>query len=159
MKKFSKAQEEMMGFVLIVVIIAIFILIFVAFMISRPEKQAVESFEAESFVQSLLQFTTDCEDNLEFLSIESLINKCKNQEKCLDQRNTCEVLEKDIKEIISKSWGLQNSPIKGYSLVIISNKQEFLKFQEGNSTSNSVGTVQSFVRSGNPTEINFEVFY
>ena len=159
MKKFSKAQEEMMGFVLIVVIIAIFILIFVAFMISRPEKQAVESFEAESFVQSLLQYTTDCRDNLEFLSIESLINKCQKKEKCLDERDTCNVLEKNIKEIISKSWDIQNSPIKGYSLAILSNKQELLKVQEGNSTSNSIGAVQSFVRSGIPTEINFEVFY
>lgn len=155
----KKAQEEMIGFVLIVIIVAIFILIFMGFMISRPEKQAVESFEAESFVQSLLQFTTDCRDNLEFLSLESLINKCQKKEKCLDERETCEVLEKNIKEIISKSWNLENSAVKGYDLTITSNKQELLKIQDGNSSSNSVGAVQSFVRSGISTEIEFEVFY
>jgi len=155
----KRAQEEMIGFVLIVIIVAVFILIFIGFMISRPEKQAVESFEAESFVQSILQFTTDCRDNLEFLSIDSLINKCQKKENCLDERYSCEVLEKNLNEIISKSWNLENSLVKGYSLIILSNKQPILTIQQGNSTSNSIGAVQSFVRSGVSTEVDFEVSY
>ena len=56
------AQEEMVGFVVIVVIVSIALLILLGFLLRGSGKSAVESFEIENFIQSVMQYTTDCED-------------------------------------------------------------------------------------------------
>ena len=69
-------QEEMVGFALIMIIVAIILLIFLSFSLGKSEKETVESYEVESFIQSMSQYTTDCRDNLEYVSIQKLIFDC-----------------------------------------------------------------------------------
>jgi hypothetical protein len=153
MKNNKLGQEEMVGFALIIIIVAIIILVFIALTLTRPQGEEVESYEVESFLQALLQHTTDCEDNLEHLSIEKLVFRCNTGGRCLDERDTCEVLNKDIKEIISNSWGEQ-----GYELSITSEQEVILEIKQGNITSSYKGAIQSFFRSGEPMQISFRVY-
>ena len=41
-------QEEMIGFVLIIILVAIIILVFLSFSLKKPVKDNVESYEVES---------------------------------------------------------------------------------------------------------------
>ena len=64
----KKGQEEMVGFVVIVVIVSIIILFFLVFSLSS-DRESGTSYEASSFLQAALAYTSSCEDNREFLSV------------------------------------------------------------------------------------------
>ena len=115
--KSKRSQEEMIGFALIIVLVAVILLIFLGFSLRSPQNETIESYEVESFIQAFLQYTTDCKDNLEFLSIKKLIFACSDRETCLDRRDTCEVLDSTLKGILEESWKVgENLPYKGYTL-------------------------------------------
>lgn len=162
-KLHKKAQEEMVGFALIIIIVAIILLIFLGFSLRSPQKQNVESYEAESFIQSLLQYTTECENNVEKLPVQKLVFSCMNKEQCLDGRGSCEVLDDELGKIMAESWRINpNSPVKGYDLEIYTNKNETISsLKKGNETQNSKGGgPQSFARGGDTlVEITIQVYY
>ncbi len=93
----------MIGFALIIIVVAVILLVFVGFFLRDTEKESVESYEVESFIQSFLHYTSDCRDNLEFLSIQKLILDCNNDRLCLDQRKACDVLTPILEEITEES--------------------------------------------------------
>ncbi|MAH03748.1 hypothetical protein CMI39_03100 [Candidatus Pacearchaeota archaeon] len=155
----KKAQEEMIGFALIVIVVAVIILVFIGFSLKSPQKETVESYEINSFIQSFLQQTSDCRDNLEYLSVQKLIFDCNNNEICKDGRNTCEVLDSTLTGITEESWKIKESPIKGYNLEIISEGVKTLTIEKGNITTNLKGSSQDFSKGGGLTEIFFKVYY
>lgn len=151
--KRKKAQEEMVGFALIIILVAVILLIFLGFSLRDQEKETIESYEVESFIQSFLQYTSDCRDNLEFLSVQKLISKCSRNEMCLNGNSTCDVLNPLLKELVEESWIVgTETAIKGYELKINSFEEEILKFEEGNITANSKGSVQFLPN-------NIEIFF
>jgi hypothetical protein len=151
----------MIGFALIIIIVSVILLVFLGFSLREPQKELVESYEVESFIQGFLQYTTDCRDsgNLEYLSIRKLIFDCNNREKCLDGRESCEVLNSTLTGIVKESWKIEKRPVKGYELKIISNEAEMLVLKEGNITKNYKGSMQDFRTSGNSFEIFFTAYY
>ena len=152
----KRAQEEMVGFAMIIIVVAVILLIFLAFTIKDSNKEAVESYEVESFIQSSLQYTTDCRDNLESLSVQKLIDSCNANRKCLDERNTCDVLNQTLNGIVKESWKIgENRPIKGYEFKILENEEEMLKFVGGNITVNSKSSIQYL----KDTEVLFTAHY
>lgn len=161
MIKNKTGQEEFVGFGLIIIVVAVVLLIFVSFALrNNSGNEPIESYEVESFVQTMLQYTTDCEDNLEFLTIQDLIFDCRNREKCLDGRDTCKVLEEKIKGIVEAGWSVEEGSLaKGYELVILEEGEEMLKIEEGNSTRNYKGSKQSFSRGGKSIEVIFTTNY
>lgn len=158
--KRKKAQEEMVGFALIIIVVAVILLIFLGFALRKQQKEIVESYEVESFIQAFLQYTTDCRDNLEYLSIQKLIFDCYGGEMCLDGRSACDALNSTLKEILEESWKVEGDrPVKGYELKIASDEEEILLITKGNLTGNSKGAMQEFSRSGNLIEIFFTAYY
>ncbi|MFQ5532018.1 MAG: hypothetical protein ACE5ES_05365, partial [Candidatus Nanoarchaeia archaeon] len=104
------------------------------------------------------QYTTDCKDNsnLEYLSVQKLVFACDSNEKCVDNRNTCNVLSDTLTEMIEESWKTgQERPIKGYELNITLQNQEF-SLKQGNLTGNSKGAMQLLPRNIN---IYFTAYY
>ncbi len=160
LRKNRKAQEEIIGFGLIIIIVAVILLVFLGFSLRDQQKEPVESYEVESFIQASLQYTTDCRDNLEYLSIQKLIFNCNNKELCLDGRNTCDVLNTTLKKIVEESWKIKGDrPVKAYRLNITSNEKEMLLIKQGNTTNNYKGSIQDFSRGGNSIEIFFTAYY
>ncbi len=159
--KNKKGQEEFVGFGLIIIVVAVILLIFLSFVLKKnSQKEYVESYEVESFIQSALQYTTDCEDNLEFLSIQKVIFSCIDKETCLDKRSSCDVLNETLKEIVEKSWRVEKgSTIQGYKMQIIDGEQEIISIKKGNETKNNKGSKQHFSRGGNEVEISFTAYY
>ncbi len=161
-KNNKKAQEEIVGFALIIIIVAVILLIFLGFSLNTSQKEIVESYEVDSFIQAFLQYTTDCRDqsDLEYLSIQKLIFNCYNDGVCLDERYTCEVLNSTLKDVVKKSWKVEGDrPVKGYELKIIIDNVERLLFEEGNITQNYKGSMQDFAKRGEDYEIYFKAYY
>ena len=159
--KNKKAQEEIIGFGLIIIIVAVILLVFIGFSIKKGgEKETVESYEVSSFIQAFLQYTTECRDVNEYLSVQKLIFACKESEKCLDERDSCEVLNSTLKEIIDASWKVgEYRPVKAYNLEILSGEEEILLMKKGNFTQDSRGSSQNFFKGGENIDIFFEVYY
>lgn len=157
MRKKRCGQEEMVGFALIIIIVAVILLIFLGFFLRKPQKDIVESYEVESFIQAFLQYTTDCRYNLEYLSVQKLIFKCNEGEICLDGRETCDILNSTLEGIVEESWEVEGDrPIKGYELRIILDEEELLILKKGNVTRNYKGSVQYLAKE---LDIYFTAYY
>lgn len=158
-KKNKLGQEEMVGFAIIIVIVSIGILILLSFLIRSPSKGSTESYQIESFIQSALQYTSDCENEIEFLSLQNLIVSCDNGEKCLDGRDSCDALNSTIISLINAGWNAGNqSIVKGYNLKITTDGQDKLIIKKGNETGNSKGGFQDFARSRRSYEVSLNVY-
>ena len=161
-KKNKKAQEEMLGFGLIIIMVLVILMVFLGFSLRNPEKQGVESYEVESFIQAMLQYHTDCSENYvyNYFTIQDLIFSCDREEKCLDERDSCQVLESTLKNIARENWQIQGDrPVKGYEINITSNREEIISFIQGNATSNYKSSSQTFRKSGSRIEIFFTAYY
>ncbi len=159
-KKNKRAQEEIAGFVIIVIIVAIILLFFLNFYLKSEKKESIESYEADSFIQAFLHYTTECKDYLEYLPIQKLIFECYNDALCLDEQEACEILNSTLGNIVKESWSVgEDRPIKGYELKITVNQEELISFTDGNITGNYKGAKQPFSRSGNSVEIFFRAYY
>lgn len=157
----KRGQEEMVGFALIIIIVSIIILVFLGFFLGNQKNQSIESFEAESFVISSLQCSTECRDYYGYLSVKDLIFMCNSDLECKDGENSCSILNSTLNGILNQGWKVGGgSPIQGYELSITSNTGEVLPvIFKGNRTSNSEGTLQPFSKSGASVDILFNVFY
>lgn len=156
-KKTKKAQEEMVGFAVIVIIVSVILVIFLGFSLRDQGKEDVESYEVESYIQSFLQYTSECKDNFGFLSVQELIYDCNNNKICLDGKKTCDILDETLKDITKESWRIgKERPVKGYELKINGLNKNILEFKEGNITGNSKGALQYLPNS---IEITFTAYY
>ncbi len=154
--KNKKAQEEMVGFGLIIIIVSIILLVFISFALTRPSKTQAESYEVESFLQAVLQYTSECESYLGNLSVEKLIYSCKKNEFCLNEKPACEVLRNTLYEIIDNSWKIENTMFSAYELKIFSENEELMSFSKGNKINNFKGTIQKLPKN---VEITMNVYY
>jgi len=156
----KRGQEEMVGFALIIIIVAVILLIFLGFSIRNSQRESVESYEIESFIQATLQYTTSCEDYFGYLSVQETIFDCSENQVCQNGKSSCDVLEDTLKGILAESWNVEGDrPVKGYELKITSNEQEILSLSEGNQTRNSKGAMQNLEKAGNEIEFYFTTYY
>jgi hypothetical protein len=127
----KKAQEEMVGFALILIIVAVIFLVFLSVYIRKPPEIS-ENSEVNSFIQASLQYTTNCEQDSKNLTLQKLVYKCQNEEICSDGKKTCKALNDTLKGIIEESWQVgEKNPVKGYTLLIFSEKEQILNLTKG----------------------------
>ena len=140
----TRAQAEMVGFALIIIVVSVVLLIMLGLALTNStDREELESYEIDSFIQSFLYYKTDCEDNFGKISIQELILDCDRDESCLDGRNSCQVLENKLEEIVAKSWNYgENRPEKGYALNITKGPEKILGISDGIKTENYKGSVQ-----------------
>ena len=102
----KKAQEEMVGFVLIVVIVAVIAVIFLGITLRQPSnKIGQESERLSSFLSAVSEFTTACEiPETNFKTIGQLVSQCSKGGICSNERSACDVLESDLKPIMASAY-------------------------------------------------------
>lgn len=156
----KKGQEEMVGFALIVIFVAIILLFLLVFYLRGHNQQGIESYEVNSFIQSFLHYTTNCEDYFGGIEVRKLIFKCNDRIRCLNGEDSCDVLEETLKEITGESWPFgPERPIKGYELKITANNEEIVGLREGNQTNNFRGATQDFTIAPDSVEVYFKAYY
>jgi len=148
--KSKRSQHEMVGFVLIVIIVAVILLVFLRFSLNEsPEENLIKSYEVGSFIQSVLQYTTEYES--EPISLRKLIKKCNNY------NEGCEILEDELKNIMQESWTVEEGGVvKGYNLEIVEKDKEILKIIEGIET---VNYKSSLPQSLDKIDIKIRIYY
>jgi len=134
----------MVGFALIVLIVAVVLIIFLGLSLGKKNSSVTESYEVESFVQAMLQYTTQCQNNFGYDNVKELISDCKNNNPCRNGKDGCELLNSTLTKILDTSWPVgKENPVKGYALNINSSAGNVISLQKGNITSSSKGAYQS----------------
>jgi hypothetical protein len=119
MLKRKRGQEEIVGFVLIIVIVAIIFLVVLGIMVRRgTDSVRSESSEVYQFLESSMEYTTSCSFSSapDYYILGELFEECYTGSNCLDGANSCEVLNETLAEILDSSWVVSpESPVKGYA--------------------------------------------
>jgi len=116
----KRSQHEIVGFVIIVVIVSVIGLILLSFGIGRDTPKQT-SAEISHFLQSSMYHTTDCAINYipQYKDVEDLIKLCYNGQRCLDERDACEVLNLTLQDLIESGFDIDENGInKAYKIKI-----------------------------------------
>jgi len=160
MKINRKGQEEIVGFALIVVIVAIILLFLVSFYIRGNKDEGTESYEVESFIQSFLGYTTSCEDFTGNLSIQRLISECNKESLCSENIYSCDLLDSTLRGISEEGWRVgEDRPIGGYELHIEVNNKNLMNITQGILEGNFKGSSQDIVYKGDSIKVSFRAYY
>ena len=134
----KKAQQEIAGFVIIVVLVSVGALLFFSLMLGRGESKLENNAEISYLLKASMYYTTECAINFipQYQKLEDLAKLCYNKDKCLSNIDSCVVLNETFKQIIKDALVVSpNSPNKAYLLNIY--------YQEANSTSPNEGILKS----------------
>jgi len=149
MKKINKkAQHEIVGFILIVVIVIVIGLFLLVFYL-RQEPIRYESRNVQNFLQASMRYTTDCIVSIEPLDLQDLIKSSYKNQKCLNQEMANTVLNNTLPELVSESWQVsEDRPVNAYIMNLYYEelvndekgaRQEILILEQGNCTGNKAG--------------------
>jgi len=152
------SQEEMVGFVLIIVLVSVIALIFLAISIRKPAIQG--SREIESFLHSSLLLSTDCQPSPEEIyNLKNLIGACWKDEECLPGEKACDVLNITVYELLENLQVGEEAKYKGYAFRIYDEKNETIFYlTKGNYTSSKTATDALFPVEGENIHVVLEVF-
>jgi hypothetical protein len=152
----KKGQEELVGFGIIVAIVMIVLMLFMVFYFSRSKEVSFNSQEVSSFLEASLQTKTTCEDLFEFKSVLDVIVMCDRNERCLNEEDACEIMERYLSEMVKKGFRVEQNYVKGYLLEVY-NKEGIL-FEEsfGNKSLNIKSANKEIIRTNG--EIILEIF-
>jgi hypothetical protein len=118
----NKAQEEIVGFAIIVILVAVVLVVILGIMI-RQDKNSIslESRDLHQFLESSMQYTTNCSISFEpnFLTLSELLRECNDGiSLCLSNEEPCKLAESTFKEIIEGSFHISPTATnKGYELL------------------------------------------
>jgi len=119
--KVKKAQQEIVGLVVIVLIVSVMGLVFLSFMIGRGEVIKDSSVGLENLLDAEMMKSSNCAINFvpEYDNIEELAKSCYENRVCLNSNNSCEVLEKLLREDIGKGLEMNVGSVnKGFELSV-----------------------------------------
>lgn len=149
MIKNKKAQEEIVGFVAIVILVTIVGVIFLGISLRQGGlDRAQESKDVYQFLDSVMQYTSDCAISYEpnYLRLSELIQECHTGAgKCLSGESPCEVVNKSLVRIIEASFKPnKEGNIKGYEFKTIYSRdnatEEVLLIKNGNCSNSLRGS-------------------
>ncbi|MCX8159017.1 MAG: hypothetical protein N3D20_01860 [Candidatus Pacearchaeota archaeon] len=148
----KKAQEEMFGFVLIMVFVAVIFLVFLGiFLRTRTGAEEKESIDVYHFLEGMMKVTTECEINPKnYLNIGDLIGECySGMRECMNGKKTCEILNESLSSVINSAWKISGeSYIKGYAFNAAYNStnnfEEIINITKGDCSANIVGAEYLF---------------
>ena len=110
------AQQEMVGFVLIVVLVVVGLLVFLVVMINTPKEE--KSIDAENALEVIMRTTTDCAIVFEpeFQDYEDLFKSCYENRRCSNLNiDACDYLNSSISEVLEDIYKSE-SAMEGYEL-------------------------------------------
>jgi len=156
----KKSQEEIVGFVLIIVLVAVIVLIFLAISI-RKSSGLQKSKDIENFLHSSLLYAAECKPSPEIVyDLRDLITACYNNEKCLNEEQACNELNRTFIELIEDSFQIgEESKYKAYVLDVYMNNETVLNLTRGNLTSDKIGSEVLIPVSGESVNVNMKLYY
>lgn len=120
----KKAQNEIVGFVMIVVIVIIVGVIFFSLSIGRGGASRQTSAELSHFLSAIMQYTTNCSTTYlpAYENIEGLTKACFDKDICVNGKDSCDELNYTLNKVITESLRVsEEASKKAYSLNIYYN--------------------------------------
>lgn len=142
----KKAQHELVGFVLIVLIVSIIGVVFLSITLGNKETTRKTSVEISHLLEASMYYTSECAINYipQYRSIQDLIKECYKDKtgdsrKCLGGGDVCELLKDNLKDILDKGLVISEESVnKAYKIDIYftsddstENKKEILSLENG----------------------------
>lgn len=153
----KRGQEEMVGFVLIIILTAIIFVILLGISLRKPAAPIErENAELESFTQAMLGVTSSCVLGYagNYQSLRDVILACNDGKICLSGENSCTVLEEEVRGLMDVGWKVsEDRVIKGYYAMVQLGSGEVINVTKGNQTKNSLGSIQSLAEK-NSLQVN-----
>ncbi|MGV8152115.1 MAG: hypothetical protein ACP5OG_03465 [Candidatus Nanoarchaeia archaeon] len=119
--KSKLAQQEIMGFILIVVIVSVIGIIALTLSIGKTQN-VIDSKEISSFLSASMYYTSDCALDYipRYKALSDLAGACLDSNKiCLNENYSCSVLNSTYKRIINESFNIkEGSQNKAYKMDI-----------------------------------------
>jgi len=146
----KKAQHEIIGFILIVVIVVIIGLFLLVFYL-RQDSARYESLNVQNFLRSSMLYTSSCVISIEPLEMQDLTKRCRQGSICKNGISACQTLGDEFRNIIEESWLIDpERPENAYFLNIYYKEdaeeddeepyiEEILFLREGNCTGTRIG--------------------
>jgi len=127
----KRGQEEIMGFIIILVLVVVIGMFFIFLM--KPKAQEPQNTQVENLLSAIKHTSSDCGKEMSDVAV-----MCNRDENCGNE-NACTYLRGKLKEIIDLAIdkaGMGN--VIGYSMNVTGLE---IDFKEGNSTANSMGAI------------------
>lgn len=111
----SRSQEEMVGFILIILLVVVIGVVFMGYSL-RHKQEPLQNVEVSSLINTMLEYTTNCTFyGIEYMDLRDLFKSCYNQERCSNtEQDSCTYLEQLTKDMLDKSVDTENKPISAY---------------------------------------------
>ena len=119
--KRKKGQEEIVGFVLIVLIVSVVLVIFLSIFL-RDKGDRVSDPEVTQFLDAIKEITSECSLNggYSYLNYADLVEECNGGSLCSNGKKACDNLKEITKEMIELSWNFGPESVrKGYEFSAI----------------------------------------
>ncbi len=152
----KKGQEEVVGFVVIVVLVAVVFVILLGFSSHKPIIQEKTSKDLRNYLESVRVVTTDCkltQDQSE--EFKSLISSCYQGQTCTSGKKACEVLNLTALNLLNSAFPVGiDYQAKGtkfnivYSQAEEKQEQEIISLSKGNCSSLSYRSADDFFPLG-----------
>ena len=118
--KLKRGQEEIVGFVLIVVLVVIVLVIFLGIQLRNLKPQQRESEVIYQFLESSMEQTSNCtlSTGASYLALDDLIREChETGSSCVSGESSCNSADKTFKSLVNGSFAVGPSyPYKGYDV-------------------------------------------
>lgn len=153
------AQEEIVGFVVVVILIAIVALIFLSFSLRR-DPVTRESLTLSQFLEAAGEYSTTCTLFARGgpARLDELYQACAEEQPCLDGTSSCAVINATMPSLITKAFPMgSQEPFKAYTMTLerIENingsselRESFLTFSLGNCSSGAQRGTSDFRSAG-----------
>ncbi len=114
----KRGQEEMTGFVLVIIVVAVLALILITLSLHTASTSIrTDNYEIRQFLDSAMKVTSDCalRSALDYAALQDLARACSAspQEQCMDGRSVCTALNTSITETVHA--GLQVGPTRPHT--------------------------------------------
>ena len=151
----SRGQSEMVGFAVILIMVAVIGMVLLT--ISDKDEEPEDDFALKSFVQSILGYTTECQDSRgEHLPLRKAMFICEESQLCYSGEDPCDIVNETLLGILENSWRIgEDWPTSGYSLQVLGKDVKIFETIRGNTT-NRVRSSNQVFESG--IMINFKVY-
>ena len=151
----KKAQQEIVGFVLIVVLVVIGLMVFLIISL-RDSPEASESLAVENMLDAVMKHTTECAVVYEpdYDDFEALFKSCHQSDPCANlDKSACEYLNESLRSVVGAIMASEAS-VSAYEVEFFVKDEAggLLRIFEGNCTG-SVSAAQRSVVSGSESLI------
>lgn len=147
----KKGQQEMVGFILIVVLVVVGLMVFLVISLrSSPESEG--NLEVANILDALMKHTTDCAIIYEpdYDDIEDLFKSCHQEDSCSNlDISACDYLNDSLRDILGAMMESEASvsyyQLNSFAKDADGRRSYLLTFEEGNCTGNARSAQRNIV--------------